>query len=209
MARHGLFYDFESTDKIEFGLPSDDPVHPHIIQCAGKLINLDTRDCVASFSVYALQGDWPMSPGALETHGITRDKANALGFLEEEVAMWLYDLWLRSVVRIAHNEKFDARMMRIALKRYHDHKDFSYSDQWKEGKSECTMMMSTDICKLPSPRGGYKWPKLTEAYEHFTGRKLENAHDAMADVDACIEIYFIMKDAEAAQGKSAAGAFFG
>ena len=154
MARHGLFYDFESTDKIEFGLPSDDPVHPHIIQCAGKLINLDTRDCVASFSVYALQGDWPMSPGALETHGITRDKANALGFLEEEVAMWLYDLWLRSVVRIAHNEKFDARMMRIA----------SSALTSEETVTTCGFMMSltakvspSRLPRRPTMRRSWRW----------------------------------------------------
>lgn len=31
----------------------------------------------------------------------------------------------------------------------------------------CPMLRSTDICKLPGKRGGYKWPKVEEAYKHF------------------------------------------
>lgn len=33
----------------------------------------------------------------------------------------------------------------------------------------CPMILSTDICKLPSLRGygGYKWPKVEEAFAHF------------------------------------------
>ena len=36
-------------------------------------------------------------------------------------------------------------------------------------KLPCPMKLSTDICKLPSPRGGYKWPKVEEAHKHFFG----------------------------------------
>jgi DNA polymerase-3 subunit epsilon len=33
----------------------------------------------------------------------------------------------------------------------------------------CPMLLSTDICKLPSKfkKGGYKWPRVEEAFEHF------------------------------------------
>lgn len=36
-------------------------------------------------------------------------------------------------------------------------------------KLPCPMKLATDICKLPSPRGGYKWPKFEEAHKHFFG----------------------------------------
>ena len=53
----------------------------------------------------------------------------------------------------------------------------------------CTMRAMTNVVKIPSPRG-YKWPKLSEAYRFLFNRDLEGAHDAMADVRACAEIYF-------------------
>jgi hypothetical protein len=43
-------------------------------------------------------------------------------------------------------------------------------------------------------RRHYKSPNLGEAYEHFTGRPLEGAHNAMVDVKACMAVYFAIKD---------------
>ena len=37
-------------------------------------------------------------------------------------------------------------------------------------KLPCPMKLSTDICKIPSPKGfGFKWPKVEEAHKHFFG----------------------------------------
>jgi len=58
----------------------------------------------------------------------------------------------------------------------------------------CTMNATTEICKLPGRFGKYKWPKLSEAYFHATGKELEGAHDAMVDVKACKEIFFWLKE---------------
>lgn len=37
--------------------------------------------------------------------------------------------------------------------------------------------------------GDYKWPKLTEAYWHAFQELLPDAHDAMADVRACLRLF--------------------
>lgn len=36
-------------------------------------------------------------------------------------------------------------------------------------KLACPMLLSTNICKIPSHRG-YKWPKVQEAYDFFVGK---------------------------------------
>ena len=50
----------------------------------------------------------------------------------------------------------------------------------------------------------WKTPTLGEAYAHFTGRPMERAHNALADVDACIDVYLGIRQAEAYQAAATA-----
>jgi len=59
-------------------------------------------------------------------------------------------------------------------------------------KFDCPMKLSTDICKLPSPRGGYKWPKVEEAHLHFFGNVGYIEKHRGAD-DAYYEAQIVMK----------------
>lgn len=55
----------------------------------------------------------------------------------------------------------------------------------------CTMMKSTGVCKLPSPKGkGFKWPKLEELYQFLFAKGFDGAHDALADVEATKDCFF-------------------
>ena len=58
------------------------------------------------------------------------------------------------------------------------------------------MEATTDICKIPPPRGsGYKWPKLEEAYRILVDPVgFEGAHDAMVDVEACRKVFYALKN---------------
>jgi len=61
-------------------------------------------------------------------------------------------------------------------------------------KLDCPMKLSTDICQLPSPRGGYKWPKVQEAYDFFFGKtdyieQHRGADDAFHEAEIVYELY--------------------
>lgn len=61
-------------------------------------------------------------------------------------------------------------------------------------KLDCPMKLSTDICMLPSPRGGYKWPKVQEAYDFFFGKTEyiethRGADDAFHEADIVFELF--------------------
>lgn len=61
-------------------------------------------------------------------------------------------------------------------------------------KLPCPMLLSTDICQLPSPRGGFKWPKVQEAYDFFFGKtdyieKHRGADDAFHEAEIVYELY--------------------
>lgn len=81
----------------------------------------------------------------------------------------------------AYNNKFDF--------------DFLTSVGLRIGKRlPCPMLLSTDICMLPSPRGyGFKWPKVEEAWEFYFGKtgyveKHRGADDAFHEADIVYEL---------------------
>lgn len=50
------------------------------------------------------------------------------------------------------------------------------------------MQLASRKCQMQGKQG-VKNPKLSEAYELLTGNKMSNAHDALADVEATIEVW--------------------
>lgn len=196
-----LFYDKETSGLPDFGQPSEAPHQPHIVQMAAALVDPGSRRVVASIDLIIEPDGWEIPADVAAIHGIDTALAKRLGVPEDSAVAMFMRLYNKATKRIAHNESFDARIMRIALKR------FGYPeiavDRFKEFPAECTMAMSKPICKLP-PTGkmtragfnNYKNPKLTEAYEHIIGKPMDGAHNAMADVQGCMAIYWAMKDVE-------------
>ena len=58
----------------------------------------------------------------------------------------------------------------------------------------CTMKMSTNYCKLPGGKQGFKSPKLSELHQVMFGEGFENAHDALADVRATVRCFWKLKE---------------
>ncbi|MFT5724148.1 MAG: DNA polymerase III epsilon subunit-like protein [Bacteroidia bacterium] len=63
-------------------------------------------------------------------------------------------------------------------------------------KLKCPMLLSTDICKIPSKNGrGYKWPKVQEAWDFYFGNETgyiethRGADDAFHEADIVYELY--------------------
>ena len=54
------------------------------------------------------------------------------------------------------------------------------------------MQSATDYCQLPG-RYGYKWPKLSELHQKLFDKDFDNAHNALADVEAMVKCFFEMK----------------
>jgi len=192
-----LFYDTETTSFPLWSKPSGDPGQPHIVSLAAKLVDSETRKAVQTIDLICFGIGMEVSPEAAEMHGITTEYAERVGIPEQAALVLFMTLHDCADLRVGHNEPFDSRIIRIALKRYLNDKE---ADIWKEDhETACTMRMATDICQLPDPKGKkkWKWPNLGEAYKTLTNKTLENAHTAMADVDACIAVYFGIKDMEA------------
>lgn len=193
----GLFYDTETTGLPLFKEPSEHPDQPHIVQLAACLVDLNTRKLINSMDVIIRPDGWVIPDDVAKIHGITTERALNEGVPEASAIGVFMDMWAQARTRIAHNEQFDARILRIALMRFEDD---AVADHWKAGNAECTAKLATPICQIPPTEkmvkagfNKFKTANLREAYLHFTGKELENAHSAMADVLGCMEVYFAIK----------------
>lgn len=194
-----LFYDTETTGLPDFKAPSESAHQPHIVQLAALLVDMDTRETIQSMDVICRPDGWTIPDEVAAVHGITTEHAAEVGIPEHLAVSMFMELWVGRA-RVAHNEQFDARIVRIALMRFHSE---DAADIWKSGPTECTARLATPICALPPTekmkavgRFHHKTPNLGEAYRHFTGKELENAHSAIADVMACRDVFFAIKGAQ-------------
>ncbi|GAP37342.1 3'-5' exonuclease [Piscinibacter sakaiensis] len=196
-----LFYDTETSGLPLFDQPSEDPRQPHLVQLGACLVDLDTRRTLSTMDVMVRPDGWTIPDEVAAVHGITTEMASDLGVPEPIAVSMLLDLWAAGRrLRIAHNEPFDARILRIALKRYRDDET---ADAWKAGGARCTQLLSTPILKLPptekmkaARRFHHKSANLGEAYQHFMGKPLQGAHSALVDVHGCMEVFFAIQDLE-------------
>lgn len=206
-----LIYDTETTGLPIWSKPSDDPAQPHITQLAAELCNADTGETLAYMNYLVKPDGWTIPEDVAAMTGITTEKAEAAGFRIDFVMRSFLSMWLAANVhRVAHNEGFDMRMVRIELCRHNwagsifpdEWTSSTFADKWKEAPAFCTCASSINILKLPptekmlsAGRNGPKSPNLTEAYKHFTGLDLVNAHNAATDIMACKAVYFGIKKA--------------
>jgi DNA polymerase-3 subunit epsilon len=184
-------YDTETTGLPDWKNPSDSHHQPHLVQLAAILADEDTGKVISTLDLIIQPDGWDIPQEVADIHGITNEIANEVG-VNEMIAVALFLQMVGSAKRLAHNRTFDQRIIRIATKRYFPE---NVQEKWAEKENhDCTMIMAKPIMQMePKGRYGYKSPKLSEAYQHFMGKELQDAHSAIADARACLDIYFAMK----------------
>ncbi len=191
-----LFFDFETTGLPLYSEPSGDPRQPHIVEVSAQLVDVETKACLASINLIVKPEGWFIPDDVAALHGITTEYALQVGVPEVVALQSLLSLWRAANERVAHVESFDARIARIAIKRLLQ--DDALADEWKAAPAYCTAKGSRDLVQAPNASGrGFKLPKLSEAYRHFTGLELLDAHRAGPDTEACKRVYFGINPATA------------
>lgn len=166
------------------------------------LLTDENGKSLAEFSSLIKPEGWTIPEEVSKIHGFTTEICEAYGLPHEDVINIYLDLIEKAETEVYHNQKFDRQMLLIE-RAYNDIKCRSSGDEL-EGLPElpkqfCTMLESTKVCKIPSPKGGYKWPKLSEALQIICGKTLgDQAHDALWDARACRDIFFGLRAKKAA-----------
>lgn len=189
-----LFFDTETSDKWDFKAAWNAPHQPYLVQLGFKVRDLHSRAVIieSGFLVDSTRlGNWKgMSPGAEAVNKISEKVIRQYGVAPEQ-AMERFQFWgSLCSLWVAHNVEFDLNIMRCHAQRTGFSPELNPAAQLY-----CTMKSTTNLLKIPSDRGGYKWPKLSEAYARIVDtRGFKDGHNALADVNACDEIFWALVD---------------
>jgi DNA polymerase-3 subunit epsilon len=183
-----LFFDTETNGlpKKYNGLPTDLDNWPRVIQLAWVLFANDGTEMLSRCNLITPDG-WtiPQEKFWIDNGYTTeRNAQQGRGMLQELHAFAA--AINRCELMVAHNLSFDQPILVAEMLRYQVKSD-------KKPSKFCTMKATTNLCKLPSARGGYKWPKLEELHKFLFGVSFDGAHDALEDVRATARCFFELK----------------
>lgn len=181
------FFDTETSGFPFKQLGSAHPNQARILQLAAIQTDEFFKEINRLYTLIKLPQGKKINEGAFKKHGKTWEMCDAQGRKSLEVFTEFNELLRTSNVLVAHNFAFDSTMIDIEF-------DRNEILQYNVDRAYCTMELMTSICQLPHKKKNsfgrkYKWPKLIESYKHCFGKEFDGQHDAMADVNACMEIF--------------------
>lgn len=183
-----LFFDTETT-----GLPKyyNAPLEaldnwPRLVQIAWAHFDENGKKLSGENHIIKPQGFVIPQPAA-NVHGITTELALKKGKALKPVLKKFAAATREAQIIVAHNISFDEMIIGAELLRTKvEHELF-------DTVRVCTMKEATDYCQIPG-NYGYKWPRLSELHIKLFNKNFKNAHDALADVEACAKCFFKMLD---------------
>lgn len=201
-----LFFDTETTGIRKNGFI------PRVVQIGALLADEDGKTISELNILLQPEGFSGVPPQAAAVHGFTSDHIKAFGVDRKTGLSTFFDLVGNADILVAHNNEYDLDLLNIEID-YRKQQSDGVVAKWQEQLASvehfCTMLNTRDIMKLPlsdaqasffKDKGidqKYKNPRLQEAYIHFKGYDFEGAHDAMADVRACRDVYFELQKLKA------------
>ncbi len=183
-----LPFDTETTGVPKFDLPVDHPQQPHILQLGMILCDENGREVQVhkvpikpeGFEVdERLVGD-DGKKTAFAVNGLSNAFLNRYGVPLKEALGLFRSLEEKAELKIAHSYRFDGFLLKTAHARAGVEPLFPAINKY------CTMKAIADI-------RGSKWPKLVDIYKELTGKEPIDAHDALADVRMCKDVFFWIK----------------
>lgn len=179
-----LFFDTETTGLWKFNVSDDDPIQPDVVQLASVL--MEDRKVISTLCLpIFLRIDAVVDPKATEVHGWTEERLKLFGHPHSKVFETFNYMYNMADTVVAHNLNFDRKLVSSGLRKA----GYNYVAK----PSICTMLGSTDYCKIPGPKGN-KWPKLRELHLKLFGEEFSGAHDALDDVRATIRCFWKLID---------------
>lgn len=126
-------------------------------------------------------------------HGITTERALDEGKDLRIVLNELHEKITSSEIMVAHNISFDEKILGAEFLRQ------NMLNIIANKKKICTMLASMNYCAIPNQYGKYKWPKLEELHQKLFLKGFDNAHNALADIQATADCFWKLKELKVIQ----------
>lgn len=178
---HYLILDVEASGLFTYrdaegkGVAADAPGQPRVAQIG--MIHVNHKFEVEAEHEFLIRPEgWGMSEEAAKVTGLSTEFLREHGGpIAEALALYNAGIDARRVI-VGHNIDYDCKALRAENRRA------GLDDRYMQTRTICTMRGSTEICQIPpnGGRGGYKWPKLSEACVFF-GIEQGKDHTALAD----------------------------
>jgi len=196
-----LFFDTETTGIRKGGFI------PRVVQIGAMLTDNEGKVVGELNLLLQPEGFLNIPVEASNVHGFSTEFVKKYGVDRYMGLSAFFAMMEQADTVVAHNAEYDMDLLQIETDYYKDiHNDAQAGTIWQdilnEAKVFCTMLNSRDLMKLPLSEAQasffkdkgidqkYKNPRLQEAHIHYMGYDFEGAHDAMADVRACKDVYF-------------------
>ena len=175
-----LIFDTETSGLPDYNLSLTDPKQPRILQLGFAICDESGREAHLHKIPIKPEGFEVDETGiAFRVNGLGNHYLNKYGVpMSEALAMFKAAAAL-TTMKVAHNYRFDGFLMKCEYERLG-------LDSGPIMERYCTMNGMKQTGRLTSV-------KLSECVRLATGKELEGAHDALADVRGCKDVFFWLK----------------
>lgn len=178
-----LIYDVETTDKADFAAPADQ-MAARVCELAAILLDPVTLEPVGEpFCELILPDGWDtIDPGAHAVHGITVEQCRKHGIPIAEAVMRFDAMQDQATLIVGYSLRYDNKCMRGERRR------LGRPDRFGAVPELDVMYEANRFVDVKGPTGRKKMPTLQEAHGKLVGEKFDEAHTALADVEATARV---------------------
>lgn len=185
-----LILDTETSGLFDFKKPADAPGQPRLASIAMILAD-ENLHVMEGFTRLIKPNGWVITPEVAAINGLSTERCAAEGVDVGEALEYYTRHVDQGFVVVAFNCQYDSKVLRGELRRA------GLPDRFETTPNICTMRAASKvgIQKAGPKQTGY--PKLSDAFRHFTGNEMVGGHSALIDAHACLDIMRGLRDAGA------------
>lgn len=182
-----VFFDTETTGlPRDYNAPSSKLDNwPRLVQLAWIVSDYD-GNVISSENHIIIPNGFEIPSISAAIHGITTEIAKSKGEKLVDVIDKFLGVLQNATAIAGHNISFDQHIVEAEILRC------GRSNILKSIPSYCTMKLSANYCNILNSNREVKWPTLQELFFKLYREKFEEAHNAMADIQATYRCFFTL-----------------
>jgi DNA polymerase III epsilon subunit-like protein len=179
-----LACDVETSGLVIKDRPLSDPAQPRIVQLGFVVHTADRRE-IHTYRTLIQPDGWEIAKEAASVHGFTTEDCARYGVPPKVALLNLVSMLATVRVVVCHNLAFEAALLQRELDLL---KAADQAMRRPRLRRVCSMKASTALMS------DGRYPSLSKIYRILTGREFTEAHDALEDARATMDVFWALVD---------------